>query len=442
MTEMIPVRDTSKSPVRNFFTIKKKKMPQLPNVSCSNNNNSTKKKSSSSMLASAVTDDTEESGNTATDIGEIESCLSDGGTNINIHVRNLAHPGIPTMGDGEDDDEADSTSTQAHAHAAVLNEKDDTGPVFAHPSLAALHVTDMDSKLRIHPNSEITHISNEWFEMDMLVMLRTPNVDDPSAPPGTDRNQNISKHFQGKKRRFEFQYQVKLKKKTDDKDLCFGMELDQPLKLTLFQKALVSTCLVFMKKMSPSFRCNIHGSHRHHHQEEDRSTTSATTSSTSSSCTGTGNCETSYMAFAVERALDRLAITPPGEVPPPLGTAIPEDLTRVQQRKEGKLHVDWNCDDTYTMAIWSHYIDWIQWQVVHIPGLSHFSMNHVLGDQPLYMQLYMLDKNRKDKNKHYQNDKEHVVNLKFQKRNEEAVTPKSPQPQQRSLKKKLHLFGR
>jgi hypothetical protein len=367
-------------------------------------------------------------------------------------VRNLAPRG---------DDAADSTSAHAHtdahidahahahahihahihahahARAAVSNEKDDTDSAFAHPSLAALHVTDMDSKLRIHPNGEITHISNEWFEMDMLVMLRTPNVDDPSASPGTDKNQNTSKHFQGKKRRFEFQYQVKLKKKIYDKDLCFGMELEQPLKLNLFQKALVSTCLVFMKKMSPSFRCNINGSH---HQQRDPSSTSSSasssTGSTGSCSTETGNYETSYMAFAVERALDRLAITPPGEVLPSLGTDIPEDLTRVQQRKDGKLEVDWNCDDTYTMAIWSHYIDWIQWQVVHIPGLNPFFMNHVLGDQPVYMQLYMLDKNRKDKNKHYQKDKEHVVNLKFQKRNEEVVT------QQRSLKKKLNLFGR
>lgn len=279
----------------------------------------------------------------------------------------------------------------------------------AHPSLDALLLmlkVDTKSSRRIHPNGEIIRIDNEWLEMDMLIMLRTPNVDqddhaDNTKEQGTARNQTLSKHFKGKKRRFEFQYQGRLKKTPNDKAFYFCMELAESPKLNFLQKALVTTCMMFLKKMSPSFHFNMAPS--------------------GSNDMATGKYETRHMAFEVEKVLDRLAITKPGGSPPELGGTIPEDPERIKARREGKYNVNWNTKDIYTMTIWSHYIDWIAWEVVHIPGVKHFSMDKVLGNQSsVFLQMYLLDMNRKDKNKHYQKDIQHVVNLEF-KQNPDCV---------------------
>jgi hypothetical protein len=292
-------------------------------------------------------------------LGEIESTLSEGGSHIHINV-NAAYP--------EDFE-------------------------LPHPSLKALRIEDCQSRSRIYPNSaELARISNEWFDVDFIIMIRTPNVDRPECfSAGSSSNLKISEYFQRRQRRFEFQYRVKLKKKPENKELCFCIELNQELKLGILQKALVSSCLLFMKKMSPSFQYNVTGSP---HSDN-------------------GKYEKPHMSFAVEKVLDRLVITRPDESPPALGTELYEDLDQVKRRRSGKFHVEWNTEDTYTMAIWSHYIDWINWEVVNIPGVKHFPMSSILGDQPVFMQMYLLDKDRKDGNKHYQKDIEYVVNFEF-----------------------------
>eukprot|EP00980_Cylindrotheca_fusiformis_P008862 scaffold1890_cov96-Cylindrotheca_fusiformis.AAC.1 len=70
-------------------------------------------------------------------------------------------------------------------------------------------------------------------------------------------------------------------------------------------------------------------------------------------------------------------------------------------------------------------------------------MSHLLGSdqQPVYMQLYMLDKHQKDRDK--EENKEYVVNLKFQRRIEASSSSSQVAPQTKApKKKKLHLFGR
>jgi hypothetical protein len=43
---------------------------------------------------------------------------------------------------------------------------------------------------RITPNvSEPFHLSSEWLEMDMMAMIWTPDVDNPSVTPGTPAKQ-------------------------------------------------------------------------------------------------------------------------------------------------------------------------------------------------------------------------------------------------------------
>eukprot|EP00547_Thalassionema_nitzschioides_P000157 CAMPEP_0194213552 /NCGR_PEP_ID=MMETSP0156-20130528/14236_1 /TAXON_ID=33649 /ORGANISM="Thalassionema nitzschioides, Strain L26-B" /LENGTH=347 /DNA_ID=CAMNT_0038941605 /DNA_START=6 /DNA_END=1046 /DNA_ORIENTATION=+ len=268
-------------------------------------------------------------------------------------------------------------------------------PVLAHPSLKPLRITETSSKSCIDPNSlEETHrISNEWMDMDMLIMIRTPNVDDPSGvvEKGSACNKKISEYFRGKKRRFEFQYQFKFKKVPSDMELYMACEIEKPLEFGRFQKAVVSACIAFMRKVSPSFHCTINGSPP----------------------TKDGKYEKAHISFELEKAMDRVHITKPGETLPPLGQAIPETSEDQKRRKSGKTRLDWNLQDTYTMAFWSHYLDWADWKVMHIPLVKPFSITTILHEQPAYMQLYLLDANRQEKNKHLQKDIKRVVDLEF-----------------------------
>eukprot|EP00980_Cylindrotheca_fusiformis_P002216 scaffold514_cov90-Cylindrotheca_fusiformis.AAC.3 len=126
MKEGTPVEEPCKSLRRGLF------VKNRDNKSFSSPNSKT---SSSDTLASADTDYTEYI-STPTPEGENER-------------RDRATNASPTT-TGED--------------AASVN----SSPELAHPSLASLEVTDVDSNRPIYPNSGTTHISNEWFEMDML----------------------------------------------------------------------------------------------------------------------------------------------------------------------------------------------------------------------------------------------------------------------------------
>jgi Protein of unknown function (DUF1769) len=110
----------------------------------------------------------------------------------------------------------------------------------------------------------------------------------------------------------------------------------------------------------------------------------------------------------VEGSLDRLVVSKPGDKVPQLGTVIHEDPESIKRRKKGGL-VDWNLQDTYTMALWSSYVDFLDWRVINLPGIRPFGLSSVLGSQAFYLTMYMIDKDR-NSDKHFQKDLEYVVN--------------------------------
>ncbi|KAL3941309.1 MAG: hypothetical protein SGBAC_004309 [Bacillariaceae sp.] len=239
----------------------------------------------------------------------------------------------------------------------------------AHPSLASLYVMDTNSGRRMDANGSIMHLSNEWIEMDVLAMIRTPDVDDPSAAMGTPENTKVSEYFRGRQRRFEFQFQYKLKKSVAGKNVYFAAELENAVKLGIVQRAFVGAALAFMRKTNPSFHYSITGS-------IDKE--------------GNGSWEKPHMAFTVLGSMDRLVISKPGETPPKLGSELYEDPEAIKQRKRG-VDVDWNCEDTYTCALWSAYCDWIDWKILNLPGIRPFDLVSVLGPQHVTIALYMTD---------------------------------------------------
>ena len=180
-----------------------------------------------------------------------------------------------------------------------------------------------------------------------MVLVRTPDVDDSSlvSPLG---NALALQHMRGKQRRFEFQFQVRLKK-IPTGTVFFSCDLMQPIKLGLVQKAFVSAAMSFVRSSNPSFNYSIQGSV----PKED------------------GSYEIPHMAFPVQDGMNRVVATPPGEEPPILGQSIEEDAESLKRRKKG-IHIEWNLTDTFTFSLWSAYVDFLEWRVM-MPGIRPFS---------------------------------------------------------------------
>lgn len=299
------------------------------------------------------------------DSKEIEACRSDGG-GINIVVN---------KGDGADADAADELQKDRE---------------LAHPSLVSLFIKDVDANNDIPANCEPVRISNEWFDMDMVVMLRTPNVDDEKSPKGSEFNQKVADYFRPKQRRFEFQYQVKLKKKPENKELFYAIQWEEPVKMGIIQRTFLAAILAFLKRTRPTVHYSTTGTERN---EEE-------------------SFEKPHLANFIEIGLDRVVITKAGEEPPELGGFIEEDLDHYKARKAGKIKIDFNTEDTYTFALWNANVDWIDWKIVGVPGISGFDLNKLLGNQSLSILLYMLDKDRGNTN-HFLKDQELIVHLEM-----------------------------
>ena len=271
---------------------------------------------------------------------------------------------------------------------------------FEHPALAPFYVIDAYSGERIFCNSATPHhISNDWFEMDMLCLLRTPDVDDPSDVRGTPANDTVADYLRGKARRWEFQYRVKLKKKPVDKQVYFACELGEPIKMGMVTKAFASAAMSFMKKTNPTFHYSITGSKE----------------------TPDGKWESPHMSFTVEGSLDRLVVSKPGEEPPKLGEAILEDPESIKRRKKGEL-VDWNTEDTYTMALWTSYADFLEWRVLNLPGIRPFALSSMLGTQPINLTMYLIDEKR-DTDKHYRRDITEIIKIELSNNRISALGP-------------------
>ena len=229
------------------------------------------------------------------------------------------------------------------------------------PELESLFI--MSENERIIPNGLETKIDNELFSGTMLLMFRTSEVDNSTS---TSDDPFVT-YFRGKQRRFEFQWQFTLKQ-IPRGEVFMGAELDEPPNMGMIQRALANTALKFVKKMNQGFSYHI--------------------SDTADS--------PSFLSFPIGTSMDRFCETLPGETPPSLGHEIGEDESKMKLRKKGA-KIDWKLDRTYTMAIWSAYLDWIDWQLMNFPGIRPFSVTSLAGFQPIKLTLYSTSDESADK---------------------------------------------
>jgi hypothetical protein len=186
---------------------------------------------------------------------------------------------------------------------------------------------------RISPNvSEPFHLSSEWLEMDMMAMIRTPDVDNPSITPGTPANVKAMASMTGKQRRFEFQYELQLKKVPTGKQVYFASELEEPIKMGIIQPASVGAAMAFVKTTNNNFHCSIQGSKKSQDSKYEKP----------------------HMSFSVEDGSNRVVVTRPGETTPKLGGVIEEDAESIKRRQKApiallgipKIRMPWPCGGT------------------------------------------------------------------------------------------------
>lgn len=243
-----------------------------------------------------------------------------------------------------------------------------------HPELEDFYVVDKVTDQRVLPNSEPLFIDNELFSGYAVCMVRTSDADKDSknAVQGSRQNTKVSDHFRSKKRRFEMQLQIKFKK-VPESQLYFGTELDEPIGLSFIQRAFVGATMNFVKKRNPGFHYNITGA-----------------VNVSDSDMEAGKYEKAHMMFTWESSFDVILVTKPNEIPPQLGGPINEDPKSAKARFAGISKVKYNTEDTYTLAIWSAYVDFVQWKCVNLPAIRPFDLNSVMDNQAFSLSLFVL----------------------------------------------------
>lgn len=288
----------------------------------------------------------------------------------------------------ESDDEDD-----IEAQSSLLNSRFEQ----PHPALEIFYMIDTATGQRCIPNStkEPFVLENDLFSGRMVTLIRTPDVNDKTAPQGTlENSEHFVPYFSKKARRFEFQWQIRLKHKPQGK-VYFACELEESVKMGMLQRAFVGAAMAFVKKMSTGFAYSIVGS------DEERP----------------------HMAFCVETSMLRIIATKKGETPPTLGTDLVEDPEHLKRRMKTGV-VDWNTEDTYTLAMWSSYFDFLDWKSMNFPAIKPFGLASVVGPQSIHLTMYVMPEGQ---DKHYRRYMEKCADLEISNSNEMNIGPAAKQ---------------
>ena len=255
---------------------------------------------------------------------------------------------------------------------------DVSSPVFPpqnHPDLEDVFVINDYNHERATCNDDKIELETEYIKGFAWFSVRTKDADlktVPSVSGGTPQNDKVSNYFRKKQRRFELQMQFKFKK-VPDSNLFIGFFIEEQIQLGMVQRAFVNAALGFLqKKLKGSLHCNTTGDSR---KEEGQLS---------------DHLEQPHFSISLLQTLDRFVVSPEGVVPPQLGTEIHEDTDSIKRRKTTGFSIEFNCKDTYTMCIWSAYVDFVKWKVVNLPMVRPFSIASVIGDQPLSVIIYSL----------------------------------------------------
>ncbi len=219
-------------------------------------------------------------------------------------------------------------------------------------------------------------IETDLFVGRLLLVMRPINPhDDPYW------NERI---FSKKKRRVIMQLQGRFKYKPKG-TIFAGMEISDPMNLGLIASGLCNIIL----KMTKSFNPALHYSF------------------------GEANKEKAHICFPASTFFEQLVVTPPGQVPPLMGTEFDEPVEVAQLRKAYKTKIDWNTDDTYSMSFHSMYVDFPSWSIVRLPIGRDISLQTFWGNASASVVMYELDDSIKEQKRHTLTGKTYLLGVEM-----------------------------
>jgi len=246
-----------------------------------------------------------------------------------------------------------------------------------HSELEDLLLMDCETANRFSPNGTPEPFESECCVGVVLPMIRTSN-----KTKGNTRNEKVYDYFRSKKRGFEFQFQLKLKK-IPEGDFYISCQLSEPLQLNIIKRALAGAILKFVKTLNRDFYYSL---------EKE------------------GKEKSPHLSFLAESSFDRIVVTKPGEVAPKLGCEIYEDPDSIKARKNGT-KIEFNTQDTYTFSLWSAYIDFCQWKYQNIPAIPSLSLSSIIGTQYFSLTWYCLASS--DRKQFYQSNMKTMMSFEF-----------------------------
>lgn len=215
---------------------------------------------------------------------------------------------------------------------------------------------------------EPVDIETDFFKGKIILLIRPPN-------PETDDPYWNERLWSQKKRRIVLQIQGKFKREPEGM-IYAGAEVSEQMKLGLLTRGLCKVLLGLLQ----SFTKDIHYSFG----EDD---------------------ELPHIVAPAHVFFDRVVVTPPDQVPPPIDEPLEESAEAIARRKARKVYGKWGTINTYSFSFYSMYIDLPQWQLVGLPASGDLSLKTFWGKSLL--RLCMYEKIGETK-QHYRNDMRYV----------------------------------
>ena len=193
------------------------------------------------------------------------------------------------------------------------------------------------------PNASPVHINGEHFE-GLLYFKTYTSPPDPRVAP----------YFEGVRRKFEIQLQGRFKRPLVG-DVFLNAYLAEPMDLGNVNPGVVKVINSCLRKMTRDAVITM----------GDRPS----------------------IALPVNKSLDRLIVTEPGQPPPAVGVDMfPECPLSILLNE----NVTYGPGKTYSFSFHSAYLDFEEWTVVNLPGIRSVGLQKFWGDQPLHVALKVL----------------------------------------------------
>lgn len=279
------------------------------------------------------------------------------------------------------------TSTASSSYSSI-----DSGT----SNLDQVYLMDCCTCERISLNDKPHRINNEVLSGYVLPIGRTEGMNmDRGSGSGEQRDgiedapkNDYANHFSGRKRRFEFQFQVKFKKKIDVDQLCIGCELKKPLNLGPVKSTFVHGLLEGIRKRYPGFQYSLGeecmcAAHEDCDCGDNNDNASPNIQSHQSPCfSSLPKSNNPHLSLPFKSCIRSLVQTPPGQTPPKMGDVL-EKRSAVSME-----YLELNTTDTFTFVISSASVDLPSWQFMNLVPFQPVRIQRIIGDQVFTLHLY------------------------------------------------------